>query len=26
MLAAQQQRILITFNLRDFLPLVRQWS
>ncbi len=26
MLAAQQQRILITFNLRDFLPLVRQWA
>lgn len=26
LLAAQQQRILITFNLRDFLPLVRQWA
>ena len=25
-LAAQQRRILITFNLRDFLPLVRQWA
>ena len=26
LLAAQQQRILVTFNLRDFLPLVRQWA
>lgn len=26
LLATQQQRILITFNLRDFLQLVRQWA
>lgn len=26
LLAAQQRRILITFNLRDFLPLARQWA
>jgi hypothetical protein len=25
-LAAEEQRIVVTFNLRDFAPLLRQWA